>query len=59
MAVQDNRPKVRKTICSLFIKLVLDIVLSGTAIIILSPLLIVIIMLELIFHERPIVYAQK
>ncbi len=59
MAVQGDAPKVRKTIYSLFIKRVLDIVLSGAAIIILSPLLIVIAILELVFHGRPILYAQE
>ena len=40
-------------------KRLLDIVLSGVAIICLSPLLIVISILELIYHGKPILFAQE
>lgn len=52
-------PKVRKTIYTIFIKRLLDILLSGIAILILSPLFIVISILELIFHGSPILYSQE
>ena len=52
-------PTVKKTIYTLFVKRLLDIVLSGVAIICLSPLLIVISILELIYHGKPILFAQE
>ncbi len=51
-------PKVKKTIYTVVIKRLIDIVLSLCAIIILSPLLLIIAILELIFHGWPIIYKQ-
>lgn len=48
-----------KTVYSVFVKRVLDILLSGIAIIVLSPLLFVVALLELKYHGRPIVYCTK
>ena len=42
-----------------YIKRLLDIVLSGMAIIVLSPVYIIIALLELIYHGRPIMYKSK
>ena len=55
----EEMPKVKRTIYTVVIKRVLDIVLSGLAIIILSPLLLILSALELIFHGRPIVFSQE
>jgi lipopolysaccharide/colanic/teichoic acid biosynthesis glycosyltransferase len=51
-------PKPRKTIYSNYIKRLLDIVFSGLAIIFLSPVLIVMSFLELVFHGSPIMYVS-
>lgn len=55
----NQMPKVKRTIYTVGVKRLLDIVLSGFAIIILSPVLLVISVLELIFHGRPILFAQE
>lgn len=54
----ENMPKVRRTLYTVLVKRFLDISLSGVAILILSPLFIIISFLELIFHGRPIFYSQ-
>ena len=56
---QNNMPKVRKSFYTVFVKRMLDIILSLLAIIVLSPLLIILCILELIFHGSPVLYAQK
>lgn len=55
----DNMPKVRRTLYTVVIKRLLDIVLSGLAIIILSPLLLIVSVLEIIYHGHPILYSQE
>ena len=55
----DEMPKVRKSFYTVVVKRVLDIVLSGTVILMLSPLLLLLCMLELIFHGRPVLFAQE
>lgn len=57
--MKDNLPKVKRTIYTVFIKRLLDILLSGMAIIILSPILLILCVLELLFHGWPIVYVQE
>jgi len=52
-------PKVRNTIYTILVKRCLDILLSGIAIVILNPLLLVLCILELIYHGHPIVFAQN
>lgn len=52
-------PKVRKTFYTVVVKRFLDILLSGIAIILLSPLLLVLTILELIFHGYPVLYSQE
>ncbi len=57
--VHTEIPKPRKTLYSKYIKRLLDIVLSGLAIVVLSPLLLVLCILELVFHGRPIFYVGQ
>lgn len=52
-------PKVKKSFYTQVVKRCLDIVLSGTAIIILSPLMLALAVLELFFHGRPVLFAQE
>ena len=56
--IHTEIPHPRKTVYSMYIKRVLDVVLSGTAIVVLSPLLLLLCILELIFHGRPIFYVD-
>ena len=68
-AIQENiieQPQIRTDIptpkislYSKYIKRLLDIVLSGGAILVLSPIFVVISILELIYHGRPIFYIDK
>lgn len=55
----EEMPKVRKTLYTVVIKRFLDIILSGFAIVILSPFLLILSVLELIFHGRPIFFVQE
>ena len=57
--IHEEIPNPRKTIYSKYVKRFLDIILSGIAIIVLSPLLIILCILELIFHGRPIFYIDQ
>ena len=57
--MSDDVPMRKKSIYTLFVKRLLDITLSGIAIILLSPLLFVISVLELLFHGTPILYSQE
>ena len=57
--MKSNLPKVKKTFYSMYIKRFLDIILSSVAIVIFSPVLLVICILEMIFHGRPIIYNTK
>lgn len=57
--VRTDIPTPKNTIYSKYIKRLLDIVLSGGAILVLSPVLLVIVILELIYHGRPVVYVDK
>lgn len=55
----DEMPKVKRTFYTVVVKRLLDIVLSGLAIVVLSPLLLVLTILELIYHGTPVLYAQE
>ena len=55
----DETPKVKRTFYTVVVKRLLDILLSGLAIVILSPLLLLLSALELIFHGRPVLFAQE
>ena len=57
--IRTDIPKPRKTFYSQYIKRFLDVVLSGLAIVVLSPVLLIIAVLELIFHGRPVLYIDK
>lgn len=54
----EDMPKVRRSFYTVIVKRLLDILISGLAIIILSPLFAVISLLELAFHGNPILYSQ-
>lgn len=57
--MEEQLPIVKKTVYTIVIKRALDILLSGLAILILSPLLLVLTILELIYHGRPVLYSQE
>lgn len=57
--MDDKLPVVKKSFYSVVIKRLLDIFLSGIALIVLSPLLLVVCILELVFHGRPVIYCTK
>ena len=57
--VRTDIPKPKNSLYSRYIKRLLDIILSGMAILVLSPVLIVICILELIYHGRPVFYMDK
>ena len=58
MEIRTDIPKPRRTFYTVFFKRFLDILLSGMAILILSPVLLIIALLELIYHGRPIFYID-
>lgn len=55
---EDILPKPRKSIYSRYVKRLLDILLSSFALIVLSPVFIVVSLLELVFHGRPVMYQS-
>lgn len=55
----DKLPIVKKSFYSSYGKRMLDILISGIAIILLSPIYVILAVLELIFHGRPILYSQE
>lgn len=57
--VRTDIPTPKNSIYSKYIKRLLDILLSGFAIVVLSPVLLVICILELIYHGKPIFYVDK
>lgn len=57
--IHTEIPVPRKTLYSKYVKRLLDIVLSGFAIVVLSPILLVIAVLELIYHGRPVFYIDQ
>ena len=52
-------PKPRKSFYTKNITRLLDIIISGIAILLLSPFFLVIIILELIYHGKPVIYKSK
>lgn len=58
-AIRTDIPVPKNSVYSKYIKRFLDVLLSGIAIFVLSPLLLVICILELIYHGRPICYIDK
>ena len=59
MEIRTDIPTPKKSFYSRFGKRFLDILLSGLAILILSPVLLVICILELIYHGSPVFYVEK
>ena len=57
--METDLPVVKKTFYSVVAKRLLDIILSGLAIVVLSPTLLVVSLLELIYHGRPVFYKTK
>ena len=57
--IRTDIPKPKNSFYSSFFKRFLDILLSGMAIIVLSPILLIIVILELIYHGRPIFYINQ
>lgn len=54
----EEMPTVKMTVYTTIVKRLLDVLLSGMAILVLSPLLLIIVILELIIHGRPVIYSQ-
>ena len=59
MEIRTDIPKPRKSLYTMCIKRCLDVILSGMALLVLSPLFLVISILEMIFHGFPIFYIDK
>lgn len=59
MEIRTDIPTPKNSFYSRYIKRLLDIILSGTAILVLSPVLLAICVLELIYHGAPVVYVDK
>lgn len=57
--IHDEIPNPKITLYSVYIKRILDFILSFSAIIILSPLLVILCIFELIYHGRPILYIDR
>lgn len=59
--INDKIPKVKvkRTIYTIFGKRILDIVFSSVAILVLSPVFLIITIFELIFHGSPIFFSQE
>lgn len=53
------QPRVKRTIYTLFVKRIADVILSAAAIVILSPLFIIVAILELCFHGSPVFFSQE
>lgn len=57
--MNDTIPVMKKTVYSLYLKRLFDILLSTVAIVVLSPLLLAVCFFEIVFHGFPIVYKTK
>lgn len=57
--IHSEIPHPKVSFYTKYVKRFFDVVLSGLAIIILSPLLLVICVLELLYHGRPIFYIDQ
>ena len=54
-----DQVRVKRTFYTMVVKRFLDIILSGMAIILLSPVMILVAFFELVFQGYPIVFAQE
>lgn len=59
MMIRTDIPRPRKSLYSAYIKRFLDIIISGCALTVLSPLFLIVSILEIIFHGFPIFYIDK
>lgn len=59
MEIRTDIPTPKNSFYVKYVKRFLDILLSGLAIVVLSPVLLVIAILELIYHGTPIFYVDK
>ena len=57
--MSDKIPKARRSFYTIVGKRCLDVFLSILAIIILSPVFLIMLILELIYHGRPVLFAQE
>lgn len=57
--VRTDIPTPKNSIYTKYVKRFLDIILSGGAILVLSPVMLLICFFELIYHGRPVVYIDK
>lgn len=57
--MDEQLPVVKRSFYSIYIKRFLDIVLSGMALVVLSPVLGVLALLELKYHGRPVIYKTR
>lgn len=57
--IHEEIPKPRHTFYTRYVKRVIDVALSGAAIVGLSPLLATVSVLELVYHGRPILYVDQ
>ncbi len=57
--IRTDIPKPKRTLYSCYIKRFLDVFISGFAIVAISPILLVIILLELIYHGAPVFYIDR
>lgn len=57
--IKEELPKVKTTFYTKYLKRLLDIILSGSTILALSPILLAVYILELHFHGKPAVYKTK
>lgn len=55
----EEIPRARRSVYTSVVKRLLDIILSSAAIVVLSPLLLLLSVLELIFLGRPILFMQE
>lgn len=54
--MNEQLPVVKRSLYSVYIKRLLDIVLSAAALVLLSPVIVVLALLELRYHGRPVLY---
>ena len=59
MMIRADIPRPRKSLYSTCIKRLLDIIISGCALIVLSPLFLIVSVLEIVFHGFPVFYIDK
>lgn len=57
--MSDNLPRSKKTFYSVVVKRIFDIILSGIAMVILSPVFFIIAIFAFVIHGRPIIYSTK